>query len=82
MKITYVLAGDQTLSSDYALCLTPFLCNAKGDSLFLDPIVFRGKRNMRYAERSRFYDGVPQTTDSELPLNATQQRELTLSRDR
>ena len=54
MKITYVLAGDQTVGSDYALCLTPFLCNAKGDSLFLDPIVFRGKRNMRYAERSRF----------------------------
>lgn len=82
MKITYVLAGDQTVGSDYALCLTPFLCNAKGDSLFLDPIVFRGKRNMRYAERSRFYGSVPQTTASGLPLNATQQRELTLSRDR
>lgn len=80
MKITYTLAGDPTLGSDYAVCLTPYLCNAKGDSLFLDPVMFRGKRNLRYVERRRFYNGVPQAASTELPLNATQERVRTLSR--
>lgn len=80
MKIAYVLAGDPSIGSDYALCLTPFLCNAGGDSLFLDPIVFRGKRNMRYAERMAFYNKLSQDSSPCLPLNATQQCEQTFSR--
>lgn len=81
MRLTYVLAADSTLGSDYALCCTPLLSNGKGDSLQLEPIVFRGKRNMRYMQRRRFYNKAAHTTIPELPLNATQKRELTLNRN-
>lgn len=81
MHLTYVLAADSTLGSDYALCCTPLLSNGKGDTLQLEPIIFRGKRNMRYIQRHRFYNKAAQTTIPELPLNATQKRELTLSRN-
>lgn len=80
MHLVYMLAADSTLGSDYALCCTPLLTNGRGDSLLLEPIMFRGKRNMRYIERRRFYNKATQATAAELPLNATQKRELTLSR--
>lgn len=80
ITIAYQLAGDSTLGKDYAVCVTPFLCDSKGDTLYLDPIMFRGKRNMRYTERTRFFNDEPDAKSAELPLNATQQRELTLSR--
>ena len=80
IRMTYLLAGDMTLGNDYAVCYHPFLTNGKGDTLALDPTIFRGKRNMRYVERNRFYNNIPATDVPELPLNATQEREVTLLR--
>lgn len=80
MKITYTLAGDPSFGSDYGVCVTPFLCNAVGDTLFFDPQIFRGKRNMRYVQRVSFYNKKAQDVSSDLPLNATRQREQSLNR--
>lgn len=80
MHLRYVLAADSAVGSDYALCYMPELTNDKGDFLTLDPLVFRGKRNMRYVERARFYHNKTQAMTAEQPATAVQEREVTLSR--
>lgn len=80
MRLTYVLAGDPHMGSNYAVCYTPVLTNGRGDSLQLQPLTFRGRRNMRYVQRGRFYQTLPQAAAPELPLNASQEQQVTLLR--
>ena len=54
-----------------AVCYTPFLCNEKGDTLWLSPVVFRGKGNQRLVDRQRYYGEVQAATCRELSLGDT-----------
>ena len=54
VRLVFVLAEDGTVGSDYAVTSVPTLTNGSGDTLRLSPTVFRGRRNLRYAERQRY----------------------------
>lgn len=62
VRLAFTLAEGDSVGSDYAVTSVPVLTGSRGDTLRLEPAVFRGKRNRRYAERQRYYgmadDGV------------------------
>ena len=53
VRFSFTVAEGQGAGSDYAVRAVPVLAGALGDTLRLEPMVFRGKRNMRYIERAR-----------------------------
>lgn len=72
VTIRFELSEGKDAGSDYAVWHHPYLCNAQGDTLgFSQPVVFRGKRNRRYTERTAFYGdahSVAPTAGSEAAL--------------
>lgn len=71
VRITYVLAEGDSVGSDYAVRCEPMITGAGGDTLRLSGAVFRGKRNMRYVERARYYGTAGPATADELPLGVS-----------
>ena len=60
-----------TAGRDYAVCYTPFVCSAAGDTLQLPPVIFRGSRNRRYVGRARHYGDMAGATCPELAVGDT-----------
>ena len=69
---------DSVAGSDYAVCITPYVSNRR-DTLFLDPVIFRGKRNQKYTERARFYGDAPAPQGDELTLQDRKNYTVTLA---
>lgn len=63
VTIRFELSESKAVGSNYAVWHRPYLCNDRGDTLDMQrTVVFRGKRNRRYVERSTFYgSAAPQT---------------------
>lgn len=80
LRLSFVLTEGDSVGSNYAVIATPRLVTAKGDTLMLKPTVFRGKRNMRYTERARFYDNAQQATADEVALGSEVRYDVTLRR--
>lgn len=80
LRLSFVLTEGDSISSDYAVFATPRLVSASGDTLALHPAVFRGKRNMRYTERARFYNTAGKATTDEVALGTGVGYDVTLSR--
>lgn len=55
MHLTLQLTESKDLGRDYAVFDTPVLSNQRGDTLRLQPVVFRGKRHNLYVQRARFF---------------------------
>ena len=66
--------------SDYAVRAVPVLAGTRGDTLRLEPTVFRGKRNARYIERARYYGTADAATGAELPVGGTKDYTVELRR--
>lgn len=83
VRLVFVLAEDGTVGSDYAVTSVPTLTNGSGDTLRLSPTVFRGRRNLRYVERQRYYglDDADRTAGGrEVMLDSVVSYDVTLSR--
>ena len=79
VSVAFTLAEDG-VGSDYAVRAVPVLVGENGDTLRLDPTVFRGKRNMRYAMRQRYYGLAGKVAGVELPLGQAREYGVGLSR--
>lgn len=55
LTLRFALSEGRGMGSGYAVWATPRLATATGDTLLLQPSVFRGKRNMHYVERERHF---------------------------
>lgn len=81
LRLRFTLAeGSDAVGSNYAVCATPYLYSDRGDTLQLQPSVFRGKRNQRYTERARYYGDTAPAADREYALGSASAYDLTLSR--
>lgn len=80
LRLSFVLTEADSVGSNYAVVATPCLVTSGGDTLMLKPTVFRGKRNMRYTERSRFYNTAPQATADEAAMGSEVKYDVTLKR--
>lgn len=80
LRLSFVLAEGDSVGSNYAVVSTPRLVSAGGDTLVLNPTVFRGQRNMRYTERARFYNTAPAATSGEVALGTEVKYDVTLTR--
>ena len=81
VRISFVLGeGGDSIGSDYAVRAVPMITDAHGDTLRLAPTVFRGKRNMRYTERARYYGTAGPAVGDELPLGSTHERVVEFGR--
>ncbi len=81
LRLRFTLAeGRGVVRSNYAVSATPYLYSERGDTLMLTPAVFRGKRNLRYTERARYYGDAAPAVGQECPLDGTATYDVTLSR--
>lgn len=55
VRISMPFTESKDFGSNYAVVATPILTNAQGDTLSLEPVIFRGKRNMKYVDRARYF---------------------------
>lgn len=70
---------DSLAASDYSLYEAPYLSNPNTtDTLRFDPVMFRGKRNLRYTERARYFNDVAADNNVELTAEDGLIYELTL----
>lgn len=81
LRLSFVMAEGDSVGSNYAVFATPCLTSSSGDTLMLKPTVFRGKRNMRYTERARFYKTARQATADEVALETEVKYDVTLRRE-
>lgn len=70
ISIAMTESGD-SVGSNYAVRAVPVIAGARGDTLRLEPTVFRGKRNMRYIERARYYGTAGPAVGNEVPLGSS-----------
>lgn len=78
-RVDYVLSEGDSLGSDFAIRAVPMLTRGQ-DTLRLDPVVFRGKRNRRYIERARYYRVADPAEAEELPAGSRYTHSVELSR--
>lgn len=57
LRMSFSLKEAKGEGSAYAVFDTPRITTAEGDTLLLESMVFRGKKNMRYVERERHFAG-------------------------
>ena len=83
VRVAFSLAEtDRNVGSNYAVLASPYLAGTKGDTLWLNPSVFRGKKNKRYSERAAYYNR--ETADpntGNYMLNETAQYDVVLNRN-
>ena len=83
VRVAFSLAEtDRNVGSNYAVLASPYLAGTKGDTLWLNPSVFRGKKNKRYSERAAYYN--KETADpntGNYMLNETAQYDVVLNRN-
>lgn len=58
-----------SIGSDYAMECTPYLYDQRGDTLWLDPVIFRGNRNEKYVKRQRHFGDLPAADCKEYNAN-------------
>ena len=80
MSLAFTLADGDSVGSDYAVRAVPMLTDGCGDTLRLAPAVFRGKRNMRYVERQRYYGTVDAAEGNEVSAGKPVSYSVNLSR--
>lgn len=81
VRLAFTLAEGDSIGSDYAVTSVPVLTNGRGDTLRLEPAVFRGKRNRRYIGRMRYYGMAGDTPQGrEARLGTTVDYDVTLQR--
>ena len=82
LRLTFTIGEAGHVGSDYSVWATPRLTNGRGDTLRLEPAVFRGKRNARKADRARYFgEAVPQApAGREVPADGRVDYDITLSR--
>lgn len=57
LTLTYEISPIQP-GSDYAYTVSPLLCSNRGDTLALEAVTWRGKRNAQKWKRTLFFEGV------------------------
>ena len=70
----------KTLGANYALRVTPYLADAKGDTLFFSDVVFRSSRNAKLRRRHRYFAEELPATSPELSVGEVYQFEATVNR--
>ena len=70
---------DSLQRSNYAVWVMPFVHNGQGDTLQLDPVVFRGKKNKKYIDRARYFGDVPAPLADEVAMASEKDCRYTLS---
>lgn len=80
VRLVFTIAEGDTVGSDYAVRCVPELTGSRGDTLRLSPAVFRGKRNMRYTERGRYYGTVAPASGDEAAAGSAICYDVTLTR--
>lgn len=80
LSLAFTLADGDSVGSDYAVRAVPMLTDGCGDTLRLAPAVFRGKRNMRYVERQRYYGTVDAAEGNEVSAGKPVSYSVNLSR--
>lgn len=70
----------KTLGANYALRVTPYLADAKGDTLFFSDVVFRSPRNAKLRRRHRYFAEELPATSPELSVGEVYQFEATVKR--
>lgn len=81
LRLYFTLCEEaKAAGSDYAVVATPRLTDGAGDTLLLSPVTFRGRRNMRYVTRTRFFGNAPQASTDELPLGSSVTRTTVVRR--
>lgn len=80
LSLAFTLADGDSVGSDYAVRAVPMLTDGCGDTLRLAPAVFRGKRNMRYVERQRYYGTVDAAEGNEVSVGKPVSYSVNLSR--
>lgn len=80
LRLRLALSEPKDAGRDYAVCQTPYVASQGGDTLRLEPYIFRGKRNNHYISRARYYGREPQATKQELALGDTAICETTINR--
>ena len=80
VRVEFALSVPTSLAtSNYSVFHAPYLSNSiVADTLRLEPVVFRGERNRRYAERARFFGDKAAPVGQEPALNDTIIYALTL----
>ena len=71
MTVAFPLTEDNSNGKSYSVWTTPALVSGQGDTIRLDPMVFRGSRNKRYTERGRFFGTAPQASSQEYSTGDT-----------
>lgn len=80
LRLTLPLTEAAGHGSDYAVWDTPVLASAQGDTLRLEPTVFRGKRNKKYVERGRYFGTESSVASHEAAIGDTVTLAATVSR--
>ena len=79
MRLAFTLADGDSVGGDYAVRAVPVLTNG-GDTLRLAPAVFRGKRNMRYVARQRYYGTMDAAEGNEVAAGTAVNYDVNISR--
>lgn len=79
LSLAFTLADGDSVGGDYAVRAVPVLTNG-GDTLRLAPAVFRGKRNMRYVARQRYYGTMDVAEGNEVSAGMPVSYSVNLSR--
>ncbi len=69
-----------SVGGDYAVEMTPFLYNGAGDTLRLDPVIFRAQRNAKYVDRLRYFGDMDPAFCPEYAAGETMNYTATVSR--
>lgn len=80
LKLDFRLSEPKDAGRDYAVCTTPIVTNGTGDTLRLQPTIFRGSRNEHYTQRARYYGNEAPASKQEVSLGDTVSYATTISR--
>ncbi len=71
LTLTFPVSESKDAGSDYAVTVAPTITGPAGQTLDLDPVIFRGKKNKKYVDRQRYFGDEPEAIYRELSLGDT-----------
>lgn len=80
LRLLLTLSEPKAMGSRYAVWTTPRLTTAEGDTLLLQPAVFRGRSNLRYLNRQRRFAHTAPLAPGECLLGDTLRYVATVTR--
>ena len=80
LRLAFTVTDGKGIGSNYSVWATPMLTNGRGDTLRLGSTVFRGKRNMRYVARQRYYGTMDAAEGNEVSAGTAVNYDVNISR--